>query len=51
MILNAIEIYDFKFYKKLIKILRILTSILSLVNKSLIISTFSFSTAKYNAVL
>ena len=51
MILNFIEIYDYKFHKKLNKILRILAFILSFVNKSLMISMFSFSTAKYNAVL
>ena len=51
IILNFIQIYDFKFHKKYLKILIILTSIFSLVNKSLMISMFSFSTAAYNAVL
>ena len=50
-ILNFIEEYDLEFYEKYIKILITLTSILSLDNRSLIISMFSFSTAKYNAVL
>ena len=43
MILNIIK-YIFKIYPRLI-------SSLSFVNKSLMISMFSFSTAKYNAVL
>ena len=51
MILNIIEICDLKFDKKIIKILRILTSSLSLINKSFMISIFSFSTARYKAVL
>ena len=52
MILNSIERYDFEYYKKnIFKILIILISSLSFVNKSLTISMFSFSTAKYNAVL
>ena len=51
MILNVIERYNLEFYEKYIKILITLTSILSLNNRSLIISMFSFSTAKYNAVL
>ena len=38
------------FTKNWLKILIILTSIFLLVNKSLIISIFSFSTAAYNAV-
>ena len=51
MILNFIQINDFEFYKKyILKILITLTSIFLLVNKSLIISIFSFSTAAYNAV-
>ena len=48
---NGVERYDFRFYKKLRKILRRLISSFSFVNKSLTISMFSFSTAKYNAVL
>ena len=51
MILNSIEWYDFQFHKNLWKILRILMSSMSFVNKSLMISMFSFSIAKYNAVL
>ena len=43
MISNIIK-HIFKIYPRLI-------SILSLFNKSLMISMFSFSTAKYNAVL
>ena len=44
--------YILGFHKKIIiQIFRTLTSSLSLVNKSLIISMFSFSIAKYNAVL
>ena len=52
MILNYIKKYNFGFYKKkkIFKILRILTSILLFANKSLTISMFPFSTAKYNAV-
>ena len=49
--LNVIERYAFEFYKNIFKILIILRSSLSFVNKSLTISMFSFSTAKYNAVL
>ena len=52
LILNGIQKFDLEFCKKkILKILRILISSLSLVNKSLIISMFPFSTAKYNAVL
>ena len=51
MILNFIQRVLLKFYKKLYKILRRLISSLSFVNKSFTISMFSFSTAKYNAVL
>ena len=42
---------DFEFYKKLRRILILLMSRLSFVNKSFTISMLSFSTAKYNAVL
>ena len=52
MILNFIEKYNFRFYLKYaFKMHPILGSILSLLNKSLMISMFPFSTAKYNAVL
>ena len=52
MILNFIERYDFEFYNNYkIKAYPMLISSLSFVNKSLMISMFSFSTAKYNAVL
>ena len=61
MILNTIEKYNFKcnkknhiisnFIKKKIKMHGRLTSIFSFVNKSFIISTFSFSIAAYNGVL
>ena len=52
MLLNLIENYNLKFYKeKIMKTYPILISSLSFVNKSLIISMFSFSTAIYNAVL
>ena len=39
------------FIKKVVKMNPILTSTLSFVNKILMISTFSFKTAKHNAVL
>ena len=51
MILNIIEIYDFEYCKNILKIFKKLISSLSFVNKSITISVFSFSTAKYNAVL
>ena len=52
IILNPIKRYNFELYKKnIFKILMALISSLSFVNKSLTISMFSFSTAKYNAVL
>ena len=61
MILNGIEIYDFKcnwnlwflnFIKKKVgKMLKTLTSRFLFANKSLTISTLSFSTAVNNAVL
>ena len=52
MILNFIERYDLGFYNiNKIKIYPILISSLSFVNNSLMISMFSFSTAKNNDVL
>ena len=51
MILNFIEKCDLNVMNKIFQILRILISILLLFNKSLMISIFSFSTAKYNAVI
>ena len=51
-ILNDIEWYDSEYYIKLWRqMLRILISILSFDNKSLIISILSFSIARYNDVL
>ena len=51
MIQISLKYEIFNFIKKTIIILRILTSILSFVNKSLTISSFSFSIAAYKAVL
>ena len=52
MILNVIKRYDleYEFYVKQKRIYGILTSILSFNNRSLTISIFSCSIAKYNAV-
>ena len=51
LILDYIEIQSIESYKNTNKILIILRSSLSFVNKSLIISMFPFSIAAYNAVL
>lgn len=50
--MNAIKLYNFELTEKnWIEIVRLLTSIFLFDNRSLIISTFSFKIAGYNAII